>query len=56
MEWKCTAFDPQTVDLNALRPYLKQDAIQKALNLAVRQGIRTVDGATIEQVPKSHVR
>ena len=56
MVWKCTGFDPQAIDLNAIRPYLKPDAIQKALNLAVRQGIREVEGAVIEEVPESRVR
>ena len=56
MVLRCTSFDPQTIDLNAIRPYLKPDAIQKALNLAVRQGIREVEGAVIEEVPESRVR
>lgn len=54
--WECTGFDRETVDLEKLRPYLSGDAIQRALNAAVRQGAREIKGAQIEEVAKSRVR
>lgn len=51
-QWKCTAWDRATVDLDALRPYLAEDAIQRAANEYARRHKEKspLRGATIEYV------
>lgn len=39
----------QAIDLDSLRPYIDDEAIQKALNRAVKDGVRTIRGAKIFQ-------
>ena len=53
--WQCTSFSRADLDLNALRPYLPEDAIAKAIRGYIRAGGRTLAGATIEQVSQTRV-
>lgn len=55
-EWKGTITDLANIDLIALRPYLKREAIEAALNQAVRMGIREIKGAEIRQETKANFR
>lgn len=48
--------DRQILDLNALRPYFTEDALQKALNAAVSAGVRTLTGARIYEKTDTVVR
>lgn len=54
--WVGKIDDVRKVDLEALRPYIRPDAIQKALNLAVQAGVRDVAGCTIEETTMANVR
>lgn len=56
LEWQCQGFDRQTLNLEALRPYLPQDALEKAIKAFIRAGGRTLVGAVIREVPKSTIR
>ena len=53
--WKCTSFDPAQVDLNALRLHFASADIEKAIRGFVRNGGRSLHGATIEEVSESRV-
>jgi hypothetical protein len=55
-EWafEIVAFD--AVPLDALKPYFKRDAIDAAIRLAVRQGIRDLPGVRIFEDVKSSFR
>lgn len=48
--------DRKELDLNALRPYFTEDALQKALNAAVSAGVRELSGARIFQKTDTVVR
>ena len=52
---KCTAFSRGALDLEALRPYLSVDSIEKAIRAYIRAGGRELRGATIEEVSESRV-
>lgn len=54
--WVGTITDVRKVDLEALRPYIRPDALQKALNLAVQAGVREIAGCTIEETTMANVR
>lgn len=54
--WVHEITDIGEVDLNALRPYLKQDAIDAAIRLAIRQGVRSIRGVRIFQDVKAVIR
>lgn len=53
--WQCTAYDPVTVDLEALRQHFSRDAIEKAIRSYIRAGGRELGGAAIEEVSESRV-
>lgn len=55
-QWVGRVTDPAKVDLEKLRPYISPDSIQKALNLAIRAGVRAVDGCVIEEQSTASVR
>jgi hypothetical protein len=44
------------VDLEALRPYLKQEHVEQAIRAAVKLGIRTIGGVRIFQTKNTQVR
>jgi len=52
---KCTAFDPGTVDLEALRPHLSHADIEKAIRAFIRAGGHELRGATIEEISETRV-
>ncbi|MDR3488740.1 MAG: hypothetical protein P4M05_28035 [Bradyrhizobium sp.] len=54
--WKGEVVDIAKVDLEKLRPYLPLDVIQKALNGAVRMGLRECAGTRIFQDSKAAFR
>jgi hypothetical protein len=43
-QWDYAILDFAAVDLDVLRPYLKRDAIEAAIRMAIRQGVRPIDG------------
>lgn len=53
--WKCTDYDPATVDLNALRLHFSPADIQKAIRGFIRAGGHELRGATIEEVQEARV-
>lgn len=53
-EWTWEITGP--VDLDALRPYLPADAVDKALRAAIRAGIREIGGTRIFQTERALVR
>lgn len=55
-EWKGTITDLAALDLEKLRPYIGQDALQTALNKFVREGGRECAGAVIDEQVSSVVR
>lgn len=55
-DWRCDGFDRQALDLEPLRPYLPQDAIEKAIKAFIRAGGRSLRGAAIREVAKATVR
>lgn len=55
-EWQCTGFDRPTLDLEPLRPYLPQAALEQALRAYVKAGGRSLRGAVIREVPKATIR
>lgn len=54
--WVHEITDIGEVDLNALRPYIKQEAIDAAIRLAIRQGVRSIRGVRIFQDVKAVIR
>ncbi|WP_158809627.1 hypothetical protein [Beijerinckia sp. L45] len=54
--WKGEVVDIGKIDLEKLRPYLPLDALQKALNAAVRMGLRDCPGTSIFQDSKASFR
>jgi flagellar biosynthesis GTPase FlhF len=55
-EWKGEIVSVEEIDLNKLRPYLKRDDVQKALNTFVRMGGRELAGARIFEDVKASFR
>ncbi|MBN9441137.1 hypothetical protein [Bosea sp. (in: a-proteobacteria)] len=55
-EWKGEIVDIDKLDVVKLRPYLKREDLQKALNTYVRTGGRECAGATIKEVSKASFR
>ncbi|MBB4017341.1 flagellar biosynthesis GTPase FlhF [Chelatococcus caeni] len=55
-EWKGEIVSMDAIDLNALRPYLKRDHVQMALNTFVRMGGRKLAGAKIFEDVKASFR
>lgn len=55
-EWRCQGFDRTSLDLEPLRPYLPQDAIEKAIRAFIKAGHRSLRGADIREVPKATIR
>ena len=53
--WECTAYDPHTVDLEALRSHFAQADIEKAIRAYIRAGKRNLRGATIEAIQTARV-
>lgn len=53
--WKCTAYDPATVDLEALRPHIARAEIEKAIRGFIKAGGRELRGATIKEVSEARV-
>lgn len=54
--WVGKITDRKELDLEALRPYFNEDALQKALNAAVTAGAREIKGANIVQQTDTVVR
>jgi hypothetical protein len=54
--WVGEITDRDELDLEKLRPYIALDALQKALNAAVKAGVRTIKGALIEERITSNIR
>lgn len=54
--WKGIVTDRGQLDLNALRPYFKDDALQYALDSFVKFGGRSLQGAKIEKIMESVVK
>jgi hypothetical protein len=52
-EWVHSELDRATLDLEALRPYLAIDALDKAVRAAIKAGIRTIRGVRIHQESRS---
>jgi len=55
-EWAFEITHYDHIDLEALRPYLARDAIEKALRFAVKQGMREIKGVRIFQTTKAQFR
>ncbi|WP_377818074.1 hypothetical protein [Bosea massiliensis] len=55
-EWKGEIIDIDNLDVVKLRPYLKRDDLQKALNAYVRTGGRECAGAVIKEDVKASFR
>lgn len=55
-QWVGRITDPDAVDLVKLRPYITPESIQKALNLAIRAGVREVAGCVIVEETVAAVR
>ena len=53
--WKCPAWSRSALDLEALRPYLADADLTKAIRAFIRAGGRDLRGATIEEVFESRV-
>lgn len=54
--WKHRNIDARTIDLEALRPYLNMEALDKACRAFIRDGGRELRGAEIFQEYKTTVR
>lgn len=54
--WDFRDLDRTAIDLEALRPYLSLDAIEKAVRLYVKSGARKLGGCTIFENTQSRVR
>jgi hypothetical protein len=54
--WKGTITDWENIDLVALKPYLKREAVETAINQAVRMGVREIKVVTIAQDTKAAFR
>ena len=52
----CTGVDPETLDLETLRPHFKIDALEYAVRRFIENGGRELTGATIKAVSKSVTR
>lgn len=55
-EWTFQIDDLSKVDLNALRQFIPQSAIEQALRAAIRVGVRQVGGVTIFETEKATFR
>lgn len=55
-EWEATALDIATLDFEPLRYLIKRDAVEAAVRQFVRNGGRSLKGATIEPVVKARIR
>lgn len=53
--WDFRDMDSATLDLEALRPYLAHDALEKAVRAAIRAGVREMRGVVIFENQKSIV-
>ena len=53
--WKCPAWSRSALDLEALRPYLADADLTKAIRAFIRAGGRDLRGATIVEVSESRV-
>lgn len=54
--WEFEVTERGKIDLEALRPYLGSDAIDKAIRAAVRAGVREIAGVHIYQDQKASIR
>lgn len=45
--WQFEVTDWDEIDLEALRPYIKRDAIEAAIRAAIKMGLRKIDGVNI---------
>ena len=54
--WEFEVTDRAKVDLEALRPYLGADAVDKAIRAAIRAGGREISGVRIYQDQKASIR
>ncbi len=55
-EYRCDGFDRAQLDLEPLRPYLPQAALETAIKAHIRAGGRSLRGAVIREVAKATVR
>lgn len=54
--WNFRSLDMANIDLEALRPHINQDTIEKAIKAAIRAGARDIKGVDIFEDTKSTVR
>lgn len=54
--WDYRSLDMANVDLEALRPFINQDTIEKAVKAAIRSGARDIKGVDIFENTESKVR
>ena len=55
-QWKGEIEDAAAIPLELLRPYLSPEAIERAVNAAVRAGVREIPGVRIYEDARSQVR
>lgn len=55
-EWALKSLDKQSVDLEALRPFMKVEDLEKAARAYIKAGNHTLKGAVIEEEFKAVVR
>ena len=55
-DWVSEIFDYDAIPLDKLRPYFKRDAIEAAIRLAVKQGVREIGGVRIFEEVKATFR
>jgi len=51
--WKGTITDWDALNISDLKPYIKREAIQSALDQAIKMGIRKINGTSIEQITRA---
>ena len=54
--WVGEIVDKSAVDLEALRPFISEDVLQKLINAAVRAGFRELRGVKIYEKSEAQVR
>ena len=55
-EWVADIDNYDAIDLNPLKPYLPRDAVEKALKMAVKMGLRSAAGVRTHQEVKAKFR
>jgi hypothetical protein len=55
-EWTFAVENYDAIDVNKLKPYLKRDAVDAAVKMAVKMGVRELAGVKIYETTKSSFR